>query len=116
MRADEQPSANGVFRAGAAAVDIAPTHFPVIVNGQFVEGKGERAHDRLMTPAMVLADGEMRLAIVVVDSLMVQRELLDVARQMAHESRGIPTERMLISATHVLRTVGDGVSGQPKRC
>ncbi|WP_417849190.1 neutral/alkaline non-lysosomal ceramidase N-terminal domain-containing protein [Thalassoglobus sp.] len=88
------------FLAGVAAVDITPTQFPVIVNGQFLEGKADRAHDRLMSRAMVLDDGETRLAIVVVDSLMIQRHLLDDAKEMAHESTGIPTDRMLISATH----------------
>ncbi len=99
-RADDKTSDARVFRAGAAAVDITPTQFPVIVNGNFNEVQAERAHDRLMSRAVVLDDGQMRLAIVVVDSLMIPRELLDVAKQMAHESTKIPTERILISATH----------------
>jgi len=37
------------FRAGAAAVDITPTKFPVIVNGMFDERTATRAHDRLMS-------------------------------------------------------------------
>ena len=41
-----------------------------------------------------------RLAIVVVDSCMMPRELLDRAKAMAKEKTGIPTDRMLISATH----------------
>lgn len=98
--ADEGTSADYVFRAGAAAVDITPLKFPVIVNGYFNERQAERAHDRLMSRALVLDDGNTRLAIVVVDSLMMRRELLDIAKQMAHEATGIATDRMLISATH----------------
>ncbi|QDV25494.1 PVC-type heme-binding CxxCH protein [Aureliella helgolandensis] len=98
--AEGQAPANSVFRAGAAAVDVTPTHFPVIVNGNFNEVEATRAHDRLMSRAVVLDDGRFRLAIVVVDSLMVPRELLDSAKEMAHKATGIPTERMLISATH----------------
>ncbi len=86
--------------AGAAAVDITPTGFPVIINGSFTEHSADVAHDRLMSRAVVLDDGEMRLAIVVVDSLMIERELLDQVKERAHRETGIPVDRMLISATH----------------
>ena len=88
------------FRAGAAAVDITPIKFPVIVNGYFRERVAQRATDRIMSRALVLDDGKTRLAIVVVDSLMIRRELLDVAKQMASEATGIPVDRMMISSTH----------------
>ena len=90
----------GVFRAGAAAVDVTPVKFPVIVNGYFNERQVDRAQDRSMSRALVLDDGRTRLAVVVVDNLMIPRELLDRAKAMAAEETGIPTERMLISATH----------------
>ena len=103
------------LRAGAAAVDVTPTEFPVIVNGYFNERTADRAHDRLMSRAIVLDDGSTRLAIVVVDSLMIPRPLLDVAKGMAHDMTGIPVDRMLISATHthtapsVMACLGSGV-------
>ncbi len=53
-----------------------------------------------MARALVLDDGATRLAVVVVDSLMIPGEILDHAKQLAQEATGIPTERMLISATH----------------
>ena len=37
---------------------------------------------------------------MVVDSCMMPRELIDRAKELAREKTGIPTERMLISATH----------------
>lgn len=98
--AEKQASPKRLFRAGASAVDITPTQFPVIVNGNFIEGQATQAHDQLMSRAVVLDDGELRLAIVVVDSLMIPRELLDIVKQVAHEATGIPTERIMISATH----------------
>lgn len=94
----EQP--RGRFRAGAAAVDITPVEFPVIVNGYFVQRTADRAHDRLMARALVLDDGRLRLALVVVDSLMIPRSLLDEAKRLASQQTGIPVERMLVSATH----------------
>jgi hypothetical protein len=97
----EEASANSrVFRAGAAAVDVSPTTFPVIVSGMFLEREATRLSDPVMSRALVLDDGRTRLAIVVVDSLMLSRELLDRSKEIAAEQTGIPTTRMLISATH----------------
>jgi putative membrane-bound dehydrogenase-like protein len=45
------------FRAGAAAVDITPTEFPVIVNGGFLEKQATKANDALF------ARGAARLGI-----------------------------------------------------
>ncbi|MBM3999671.1 MAG: c-type cytochrome [Planctomycetes bacterium] len=88
------------FRAGAAAIDITPTSFPVIVNGYFNERTADAAQDRIMARALVLDDGATRLAIVVVDNLMIPRDLLDQAKELAARASGIRADRMLISATH----------------
>jgi len=88
------------FQAGVFAVDVTPTEFPVIVNGYFQEQSADRDLDRLMSRALILDDGKIRLAIVVVDSLMLPRSLLDQAKQTAAKATGIPVDRMLISATH----------------
>ncbi|MFM7056257.1 MAG: PVC-type heme-binding CxxCH protein [Planctomycetota bacterium] len=88
------------FHAGAAQVDITPVSFPVRVNGMVEERSADMAHDRLMSRALVLQNGSVRLAIVVVDSLMLPRHLLDDAKQQAAQLTGIPVDRILISATH----------------
>ncbi len=88
------------FRAGAAMVDVSPIVFPVRVNGMVEERSATIAQDRLMSRALVLDDGTTRLAIVVVDSLMLTRDMLDDVKQQASQQTGIPVERMLISATH----------------
>lgn len=97
---DAQESKPAVFRAGAAMVDVTPTVFPVIVNGMVEERTAEKAHDALMSRALVLDDGSAKIAIVVVDSLMLTRAMLDDAKEQAFQLTGIPTNRMLISATH----------------
>jgi len=96
--ATEKPAKS--FQAGVFAVDITPTQFPVITNGYFTERTEERAIDRLMSRAWVLDNGEIRLAIAVVDSLMIKRELLDEVKRMVTGATGIPGNRILISATH----------------
>ena len=94
------PLPGGPLRAGAHAQDVTPRQFPVRVNGMFTERSADRAHDPLYARCLVLDDGATRLAIVVVDSCMMPRELLDRAKDLANQSTGIPTDRILISATH----------------
>lgn len=88
------------FRAGAAVVDVTPTNYPVLVNAMFTERTATNAVDRLFTRALVLDDGATRLALAVVDSCMVPRDLMDRAKSEASGRTGIPVERMMISATH----------------
>ncbi|MCA9079797.1 MAG: hypothetical protein KDA58_04530 [Planctomycetaceae bacterium] len=93
-------SALGDFRAGATVVDVTPRTLPALVNG----GMLSRSIDTVKTPlnarALVLDDGEERLAIVVVDSCMMPRPLLDEAKQEAAAKTGIKADHILISATH----------------
>jgi hypothetical protein len=92
--------ADKTFRAGAFAIDISPLKLPVIVNGNMAEGKADKITDRLHARCLVLDDGQSQVAIAVVDSCMVPRKLLDEAKELASQATGIPTNRMLISATH----------------
>jgi hypothetical protein len=88
------------FRAGAAAVDITPTAYPVIINGMFEERTANAATDPLHARGLVLDDGSARVAIVIVDSCMMPRELLDKAKSLIQQSTGIPGDHVLIAATH----------------
>ena len=88
------------LRAGAHAIDITPTTFPVYVNGGFNERKATRAHDPLHARCLVLASGPTRVAIAVVDTCLMPRTLIDKAKALAAAKTGIPVENMLISATH----------------
>lgn len=90
----------GDLKAGAFAQDITPEKFPVSVNGGFADRKATAANDPLHARCLVLDDGSTKLAIVVVDSCMIPRELLDAAKALAEKKTGIPVANMLISATH----------------
>jgi hypothetical protein len=90
----------GRLRVGVFAMDVTPTHYPVIVNGMFEERTADRDVDPLFARAFVLDDGATRIAIVVVDSCMLPRELLDATKAEASKHTGIPVDHMLISATH----------------
>lgn len=105
----------GAFQAGACAVDISPQSLPVIVSGMFFERTANRVHQPLHARALVLDDGSTRLALCVVDSLMMPRELVDEAKRQAAEATGIPVGHMLVAATHthsapsVMGALGSGV-------
>ena len=88
------------FRAGAFAVEISPTNFPVRVNAMFTERSADRVVDPLFAKALALDDGSTRLVLCVVDSCMLPRDLIDRAKDAASKSTGIPSNRMLISSTH----------------
>jgi hypothetical protein len=81
-------------------MDVTPEKFPVSVNGGMSDRQAQGAHDRLHARCLVLDDGRAKLAIAVVDSCMVPRDLLDEAKELASRATGIPTGRMLVSATH----------------
>lgn len=95
-----RPAAAEPLRAGAAVVDISPPKLPALINGNFLEARSETIHDRLYARALVLDDGANRIALAVVDSCMMPRELLDHAKALASQETGIPVDRMLVSATH----------------
>ncbi|MFO7974812.1 MAG: LamG-like jellyroll fold domain-containing protein [Candidatus Hydrogenedentota bacterium] len=88
------------LRAGAAAVDITPETLPVISSGGFLESTADQVHDSLFARGLVLDDGAKRIALVVVDTLMMPRELLDRVKREASAATGIREEHMLIAATH----------------
>jgi hypothetical protein len=88
------------FRAGAFAVDITPEEFPVVVNGGFQPRYAKEAHDRLHARCLVLDDGQGQLAIVVVDSCVIDRPLMDRIKRQVQQAADIPAERIFMSATH----------------
>jgi neutral ceramidase len=92
--------AKKTFKAGAYAINVSPLKFPVIINGGMTERTADKITDPLHARCLVLDDGTTKVAIVVVDSCMMPRDLLDEAKEIASRATSIPTSHMLISATH----------------
>ena len=92
--------ANAGIEGGAAAVDITPEVWPVYLRGSFFKKEAYTAHDPLHSRAIVLKEGDMRLAMVIVDSCLISRENLDQAKRKASPATGIPVSQMLVAATH----------------
>lgn len=95
LAADPKP-----LRAGAAAVDITPTQFPVNMPGGFLANLAEKAHDPLHVRTIVLDDGKTTIALVLVDSLGVSRETADEAKLIASRRVRILQDNILLSSTH----------------
>lgn len=88
------------LRAGAATADITPQKWPVELIGSFSQRLAGHAWDRLNARALVLDNGETRLALVTVDSCLVPRSLFDEARRRAAALCDIPADHILAAATH----------------
>jgi len=93
-------SVRAEFQAGAAVIDITPPKLPVLVNGGMLSRYLDKINTRVNARAVVVADGKSMVAIVVADSCMMSREVLDEAKAAAAKATGIPMDNMLISATH----------------
>ena len=89
-----------VFKAGAAVVDTTPIEFPAICNGGFVPHEMSVVNDPLHARALVLDDGENRIALTVVDACGMNAELRDEIAKELEKEIGIPQSHILISSTH----------------
>ena len=88
------------FRAGAAAVDITPEAWPVPLIGSFRYRPATSAHDPLHSRALVVQSGATTVAIAVADSCYIPRATLDEVKKRIRDAIGLPTNRILVSATH----------------
>lgn len=90
--------ASAELRAAAAIVDITPQQFPVFINGGFTARKGEPRD--VKARAVVLDDGTTKIALVVADSCILPKDLIDASKSLAADRTGIPADHIMISATH----------------
>ena len=87
------------FRAGAATSNVTP-YLGVSINGNMTDRKATHVHDELNARCVVMDDGKTRLAIVVVDSCMIPRDVVDEAKRLVQQRTQIPHGQVLICATH----------------
>ena len=93
-------SAKGELKGGTSKVDITP---PI---GAWLSGYGSRNKpsegilDPLYAKALVLDDGQEKIAIVSADLLWVPLEMTNEIRRQVQEKIGIPQENIMICGTH----------------
>ena len=87
------------FRAGAATSNITPP-LGTSLSGHMTDRKATHIHDELHARCLVLDDGTTKLAIVICDSCMLPREVVDEAKRLIEHRTKIPPSHVLIAATH----------------
>jgi neutral ceramidase len=87
------------LKAGAATSNITPW-LGLGMAGGMNPARAEEIHDELHVRALVLDNGETRVAFVTVDSCVITREVFDEVKREASQKTGIPIDHMLMSATH----------------
>jgi hypothetical protein len=87
------------FHAGAATANISPL-LDTAIAGSMTAKTATEIHDELHVRAIVLDNGEARIALVVIDSCAVAQETLDAAKREIAARVGIPSTHVLLSATH----------------
>src|SRR5205809_911313 len=87
------------FRAGAATSNVTPW-LGLSINGGMQDRTATQIHDELHARSLALDNGENRIAITVVDSCMIPREIFDEAKRLVAQHAGLPANHMLMSATH----------------
>ena len=81
-------------------IDITPEKLPVLANGGMLSRYVDQIKTRIHARAILLKDDQTKVAIVVVDSCMMGRPLLDEVKALASKRSGIAPDHILISATH----------------
>ncbi|MDR2704901.1 MAG: neutral/alkaline non-lysosomal ceramidase N-terminal domain-containing protein, partial [Planctomycetaceae bacterium] len=88
------------FKAGASRIDITPQKFPVIVNGGFFPQIVETVQDPLYARCLMLQNDKEQIVFIVVDNCYIPLTIAEEMKRRIHEKTGIPTNRLMISATH----------------
>ena len=87
------------FKAGFAERDITPA-VGMEVPGNYMKVFHKKLHDPCKVRAAVLDDGQLRVALVGVDALMLPRQLVEAARGDIQRQCGIAANAVLIGASH----------------
>lgn len=89
----------GVIQVGTAAVVITPP-MGTPMAGYYSARGADGVLDDLYAKALVLNDGQSKVALVACDLIGIPAEVVAAARERIASEAGIPAEHVLISATH----------------
>ncbi|HIE27497.1 TPA: hypothetical protein EYP66_09440 [Candidatus Poribacteria bacterium] len=88
-----------ILKSGAARSNITPL-LGTSLAGYFNDRKAVDVLDDLHAKALVLDNGETKIALVVCDLIVLEGEYVNRARQIIESHCGIPPENVMISCTH----------------
>jgi len=87
------------FHAGTATANITPL-LGSSQAGSMADHTATEIHDELHVRALVLDNGNARIALATIDSCAVAQEVLDAAKKEIAAETKIPPSHVLLSATH----------------
>jgi hypothetical protein len=87
------------MQVGFACADTTPA-IGREVPGGFSKAFSRSIHDPLLATAVVVGDGETRVALVGLDNLSVKRSVVQAARRVIEERTGIPGANVMVGASH----------------
>ena len=93
------------LQAGAATANITPW-LGVEVPGSHRTRYAESVHDELLAKALVLDNGDTRIALVTCDLIAMPQGIADQAKERIADRCGIPPENVMINATHTHTAAG----------
>jgi hypothetical protein len=86
--------------AGAATTDITPEKSQFLLGYPHVERMSTGVHDRLLSSALYLYDGQTALLIVANDVVMIGNETVRHVRERIEKATGVPAANIMVTATH----------------
>ena len=95
------------LQAGAATSNITPW-LGVTMPGSFQPRYGEDVHDELLAKALVIDNGDVRIAMVTCDLIAVTEAIANAVKARIQERCGLSPECVMVNATHTHS--GAGVS------
>ena len=95
---------NGL-QAGAATSNITPW-LGISIPGSFKPRYAHDVHDELLAKALVLDNGEARIAMVTCDLIAMPQKVADAAKARIAERCDIPPEHVMVNATHTHTAAG----------
>ncbi len=95
------------LQAGAATSNITPW-LGVAMPGSFRARYGEDVHDELLAKALVIDNGDVRIAMVTCDLIAIPEAIANAVKALIKERCGISPECVMVNATHTHS--GAGVS------
>ena len=88
------------LQAGAAAVCVTPPEGTSLL-GYFMKiGDVKTVHDDLYAKALVLDDGECRIALVICDMTVIGERTFGRAKELIQQRVGLPCENVMMACTH----------------
>ncbi len=87
------------LHAGAATANVTPALGASLAGGM-TNNVAKDVHDELHAKALVLDNGTARVAIILVDSCAIPREIIDSAKARIAAETQIPASHTLVAATH----------------